>query len=524
MNSLTINRALLSVSDKTHLVELAQELIKRGIEIVSTGGTAKVLKENNIPIIPIQEITGNPESFNGRMKTISFQIGSGILFRRNNQSDQEDAQKLGIKGIDLVVCNLYPFQQVSKNTDDLSELIENIDIGGPTMIRAAAKNFEYVACLTNPSQYAKLISQLDSKRQLPVRVSRDFSLEAFSLTASYDQYIYQTLRQKYDDNDNPPLAFGEMRKLRYGENPHQASWVCEFQNTNSKTISLANAEILQGKELSYNNMIDMDASWKCNSELSITFPKFSCVTIVKHGNPCGASVAKNQTDALKSAWSSDSTSAFGSIITFSEQVSIDSAEWLCDKFVEIIIAPSFSQDALDKFARKKNLRLVVLPNKKNSNEYVVRSINGGLLVQQEDEKQDYEFTSQTQTPFPNQLKQVALYGMIVNKYLKSNSILLAGHKNDHFYIAGAGMGQPNRLDSLKMLAAPRAINNKFEMKDLVLISDAFFPFKDSIEVAAQVGVRYIVQPGGSIRDKEVIEECNRHQIAMSFTEIRHFRH
>ncbi|MAX66221.1 MAG: bifunctional phosphoribosylaminoimidazolecarboxamide formyltransferase/IMP cyclohydrolase PurH [Halobacteriovoraceae bacterium] len=511
-----MKRALLSVSDKTNIVSLAKFLQEKNIEIISTGGTAKVLQENNITITPIQEVTGNPEAFGGRMKTISFEIGSALLFRRENKDDQADAKNLNITPIDFVICNLYPFQAISEQTQDLATRIENIDIGGPTMIRAAAKNYKSVTCLTSPEQYEFFQNNFES---LDEEYRFKMAMEAFEMTAEYDQFIVNTLHKK-----TLPIASTQKKELRYGENPHQKAWLVPWKNTDQDRC-LAQAKQWQGKELSYNNMIDADAAWKTTSDLNQIFPSQSIVTIVKHANPCGVCSASDQVSAIKKAWECDPISSFGSIISFNQKVELQTAQFLLNRFIEIIIAPSFSHEAKDLLKQKKNLRLLEVPNKPSeSHEYVIKSINGALLIQEEDEQNGYEFITVTDKKLPEKFDQLKKFGMIVNKYLKSNSILLAGLSKKDMVIAGAGMGQPNRLDSLKMLAGPRAKALNFAMNEVLLISDAFFPFADSIECAHELGIKFLIQPGGSVKDQEVIKACNQFEIAMEFTNTRHFRH
>lgn len=516
-----MKRALISVSDKTGIVELAKFIHKKGFEIVSTGGTGKVLQDAKIPFTPIQEITGNPESFGGRMKTISFEISSSLLYRRDNRQDLKDANELGIKPIDLVVCNLYPFEEVAKTNGSIESLIENIDIGGPTMIRAAAKNYADVTVLTSPNQYQTFVESYDSQSKEDRFL---LSLAAFKKCASYDQYIFNYLNRNFTDDFAIPLATNTSTELRYGENPHQKAWVAPIKNTNQKT-SLAETIPLQGKALSYNNLLDADSAWKCNSDLYQAHPKKAVLTIIKHGNPCGVSLGAKGIKLLEDAWACDPVSSFGSVICYSHEWDTEMSNWLNDKFVEIIIAPYFTPEAKIMFQAKKNLRLIELaPKEKDRKETTVRSINGGLLIQEEDEKINYEFCTKTQTPLSSELQELRLFGMIVNKYIKSNGITLVGKKQNNFVLAGAGMGQPNRLDSLKLLAAPRARNLGHNLNDLLLISDAFFPFKDSIEVCHNEGIKNIIQPGGSIRDEEVITACDEYNIAMEFSSVRHFRH
>lgn len=516
-----MRRALISVSDKTGVIELAKFIQNEGYEIISTGGTGKTLKEAGISFIPIQEITGNPESFGGRMKTISFEISSSLLYRRNNSEDVKDAQELGVKPIDLVICNLYPFEEVAKVNGSIESLVDNIDIGGPTMIRAAAKNYNDVTVLTSPAQYDLFMSKFGA---LSIEDRFQFSLAAFKLCASYDQFIFTHLTRNFTDNFPSPLALKSDNQLRYGENPHQKAWIAPVNNSNQKQ-SLAQSTPIQGKALSYNNMLDADAAWKCTSDLYQAHDKKAVMTIVKHGNPCGVSLGARGIKLLEDAWSCDPVSSFGSVVCYSHEWDIEMANWLNDKFVEIIIAPHFTPEAKIMFQAKKNLRLIELaPKERDMKETTVRSINGGLLIQDEDEKIDYEFCTKTKKELSTELKELRLFGMIVNKYIKSNGITLVG-KNDHnFILAGAGMGQPNRLDSLSLLAAPRARSLGHNLNQLLLISDAFFPFKDSIEVCREVGIKNIIQPGGSIRDEEVIAACDEFEIAMEFSSVRHFRH
>lgn len=517
-----INRALLSVSNKEGIVELASFLHANQIEIISTGGTAKIIRDNNIPVTPIEEITGTPEAFGGRMKTLSFQIESALLYRRNNPQDILDAEKLGVKRIDLVVCNLYPFEEVAQTTTNHTQLIDNIDIGGPCMIRAAAKNHDHVAVLTHPKHYQDFMQHF-SEQNLTFKIRLNWAIEAFKLTAYYDQYIFNTLNINHQVSTTP-LALEQLTPLRYGENPHQKAWLAKWDNSFSR-ISISRGEQLHGKQLSFNNLVDADAAWKCTSEMNLIYPKRFITTIVKHANPCGVAAAKDPLTSLQYAWDCDPVSSFGSIISFNHEVTESYAQWLSDKFIEIIIAPSFSSSAKELLCKKKNIRLIQCENKPQyAFEKVIKSVSGGILIQEEDELQNYEFHTVTNTSFKAEHKEMYRFGMICNKYLKSNSISLIGKREDAYVLAGAGMGQPNRLDSLKMLAGPRAKALGHQMEKLILFSDAFFPFKDSIEVAHELGIKYIIQPGGSIRDDEVIETCNQFQIAMNFTKTRHFRH
>lgn len=528
-NDVTIQRALLSVSNKDSIVELAQFLLKNGVEIISTGGTAKLLEENKIPVTLIQEITGNPEAFGGRMKSISFQVGSSLLYRRGHATDEIDAKNLNIKPIDLVVCNLYPFSEVVKEGGNEDELIENIDIGGPTMVRAAAKNYESVTVLTDPTQYSIFIEKYEETNSISFINRRDFAIQAFSKTAQYDLSIANKLISDFS-NESTPLAIelNDKQELRYGENPHQKANF--FKTNNKETPGIADANVLQGKALSYNNLLDADAAWKACSDAFHSTDHLSSkysVSVVKHLNPCGLAVASSLDEALKYAWAGDPVSAFGGIICLSGTVNKQIAEFFSDKFVEIIIAPKFDKDAKELFSKKKNLRLLETEiNTKDANELVIRSISGGVLIQDEDTKQDLEYQTVTEASFSSAKLDQARFGTVACKHLKSNGMCLVSKTDtEALWLTGAGMGQPNRLDALRYLTIPRFnLKEDVQITESVLISDAFFPFRDSIDAANEFNIKYIIQPGGSIRDEEVITACNESKIAMAFTGTRHFRH
>lgn len=527
-NSKQIKRALLSVSDKSGIVEVAKRLQSLGVEIVSTGGTAKLLTSNDIKITPISDVTGNPEAFGGRMKSISFQVGSALLYRRGHDQDEADAKKLNINSIDLVICNLYPFDKVVEKNGDEDELIENIDIGGPTMIRAAAKNYESVTVLTDPSQYHYFFNEYDNTKALSFEFRRKMAIEAFKKTAQYDLMISNKLTLDFGDKTLSGVTLSEPQILRYGENPHQTAMFYKTNNTVGN--SLADANVLQGKALSYNNLLDADAAWKACSDAFNSvdhMDKKFAVSVVKHLNPCGLAVAHNINEALELAWKGDPVSAFGGIICFSHEVDEDIASWFDNKFVEIIIAPSFTQDALNVFGQKKNLRLLQTAlNEADSKETVIRSISGGILVQDEDTFIDREFQNVTDKSFNIAQQTLSRFGTQACKHLKSNAIcLISETPSGAIWLSGAGMGQPNRLDALRYLTIPRfELKEGVRITESILISDAFFPFRDSIDEANEFNIKYIVQPGGSIRDEEVISACNEFGIAMAFTGKRHFRH
>lgn len=514
-----LRRALVSVSDKTGIVPFCKFLHSKGIELVSTGGTAKTLAENNIPYIPIEKITGNPEAFGGRMKTISFQVGSALLFRRDNEADLVEAQRLGIEPIDLVICNLYPFEKTARDQKPLPELIENIDIGGPTMVRAAAKNYQYVTCITSPEAYAEVQDELSRTNEVSSHTREKLALQAFTQIAAYDLSIAAELSHRLESG----------KALRYGENPHQRATLLSINNTNSEQ-TLANGNILQGKEISYNNLLDADQAYKCTSELTQYAKGNAVCVIVKHGIPCGVAQHANLLTALEMAWDADSTSAFGGILCFNQEITAPVAEWLKEKFVEVVIAPSFTPDAQKIFSAKKNVRLLAAQLKgSTASEWTVRSINGGILCQDEDQGISTDFKKVTKLTYPESKIPLLNFGLVVTKYLKSNCIGIFSEKNGGLAVITSGVGQPNRLDCITRLIATRlkekniAVNGP-EMKDAILVSDAFFPFKDSIEAANEIGVKFIVQPGGSIRDPEVIEACDHLGISMVMTGKRHFRH
>lgn len=525
-----MKRALLSVSDKEGIVELAQFLRGENIEIVSSGGTRKVLEEQGIKVTPIEEVTGNPEAFGGRMKTLSFQISSALLFRRAHAEDESQAKELGIDPIDLVVCNLYPFDQVVAKGGEYSELIENIDIGGPTMVRAAAKNHDAVTVLTHPSQYARFREEFNKDEgTVSLSVRKEFALSAFEHTADYDALIAQTLGAEIRGEENILHAnLKEAKEVRYGENPHQRGFVLVDPNRQKgRKRTLASAPCLQGKELSYNNYLDADAAWRCNSDLHARCAgenQFT-VTIIKHANPCGAAISSSQLKALSEAWRGDDVSAFGSIIAFNKEVSEDSAQFIAERFVEVVLAPSFSEEAKALFAKKKNLRLIELsPLEGDFKDKMVRTIDGGFVIQDEDNGREEEIITKVGHHKSLENKSLMEFGLTVTKHLKSNAIGIVGLKDGHLSLWGAGMGNPNRRVSLEQAVAKARENGHDDLSECLLISDAFFPFRDNIDLAASFGLKAIIQPGGSIKDKEVLSACEEKGIAMAFSGMRHFRH
>ncbi|MCO5141791.1 MAG: bifunctional phosphoribosylaminoimidazolecarboxamide formyltransferase/IMP cyclohydrolase [Oligoflexia bacterium] len=525
MDDVKIKRAALSVSNKRGIVELAKFLQSAGIELISTGGTGKALSDSGISYTTVESITGNPEAFGGRMKTISFPFASALLYRRNNEEDCKQAEALGVKPIDLVVCNLYPFIEARNSGCSEEKLIEQIDIGGPTMVRAAAKNFSDVVILTDPADYPLLVDELnrtDGATTLSFR--KRMAAKAFRLSAQYEMAISSELSKRFLGEECDYLSLQEGRKLRYGENPHQSATFYKNAQQIGKTI--ASADIIQGKALSYNNILDADAALRSMSDVyqlcKNDFPHI--VSIIKHLNPCGLAAEKSQIQALENAWAGDPVSAFGGILAFSSELSLESVEWLEDKFIELLIAPSIHPDAINRLSKKKNIRVLLCPPREMDSEQMIRSVFGGYLVQNEDEGLADGWKVVTKQKIPEEKIELSKFGILACKHLRSNAIALVRQsKTKGYQLIGAGMGQPNRIDSLRVLAAPRA-KDKCDLNDVVMVSDAFFPFPDVVEQASEEGIRVIIQPGGSIKDQVVIEAADKAKIAMAFTGTRHFRH
>ncbi|NDE14498.1 bifunctional phosphoribosylaminoimidazolecarboxamide formyltransferase/IMP cyclohydrolase PurH [bacterium] len=521
-----ITRALLSVSDKTGIVSLGRFLHEHDVEILSTGGTARALRDAGIPVRMVEDWTGFPECFGGRLKTISPKIYGGLLYRRGNPSHVADANRLQMDPIDLVVCNLYPFAKHVELKSSDEELIENIDIGGPCMIRAAAKNHESVVVCAGPAHYQDLMETMAANAGCTgIDFRRRMSVAAYRATAEYDAAISAELARRLDPGCEAfprVIDLSRQTELRYGENPHQSAALAMGPDH-----GVATATVLQGKDLSWNNLLDADAAWRLASDLAI-FSDQPAVAVIKHGNPCGVAIARNQANALRNAWDQDATSAFGSIISVTHPFDEEMARFIDEKFCEVILAPAFTPEARQILSRKKSLRLLKLDLLRSGRDISVRSISGGFLVQDEDMGLDPEMADMTSLKLDATNREVARFGAIVAKHLKSNAIALVCKTPSGFELAGAGMGQPNRIDSLVRLALPRAHENLkrmgLAMADTVLASDAFFPFADTVESAAAAGIKAIVQPGGSIRDSEVIEACNKLGVAMAFTGRRHFRH
>ncbi|WP_346855063.1 bifunctional phosphoribosylaminoimidazolecarboxamide formyltransferase/IMP cyclohydrolase [uncultured Draconibacterium sp.] len=524
-----IKTALVSVFHKENLDKIVTKLNDLGVKILSTGGTKSFIEGLGVEVTSVESLTGYPSILGGRVKTLHPKVFGGILSRRDNQGDVSQLTEYEIPEIDLVIVDLYPFEDTVASGAEEQDIIEKIDIGGISLIRAAAKNFKDVVIVPSQNEYEPLLSHLEKNNgEFTMAERKWFAGRAFGVSSHYDAAIFSYFNEGVDaGTERISLNGGEV--LRYGENPHQAATFFKFNNS-SEGVSLANAQVLQGKALSYNNMLDADAAWKSASDAyhAVTHLENKvAVSVVKHLNPCGLAVTGNILESLDLAWAGDPISAYGSIICFSDTVTKEVAEWFGKKFVEIIIAPEFTDEALDVFGKKKNLRLLVTPVKNEiTKEKLYRSISGGMLVQDEDEGLDAELNTVTAKEFETSKINLAKFGTVACKHLKSNAIaVVTENENGAFWLTGAGMGQPNRLDSLRYLTMPRFnLKNGLDIENSVLISDAFFPFRDSIEAANEYGVKYIIEPGGSIRDDEVIEACNEFGIAMAFTGRRHFRH
>jgi len=523
-----IKSALISVYHKDKLDVIIKKLHTLDVQLYSTGGTQSFIESLGIPVTPVEALTGYPSILGGRVKTLHPKVFGGILTRRGNEGDQEQIIQYDIPEIDLVLVDLYPFEETVATGASEEDIIEKIDIGGIALIRGAAKNYNDVLIISSREQYPELINLLEEKNgETSQDDRRSFACRAFATSSHYDSAIFSYFSGGAGDKSRISLNDGQL--LRYGENPHQSATFYQFNNVPS-AVSLGKARVLQGKALSYNNLLDADAAWKSASDAyhAVTHIQNKvAVSVIKHLNPCGLAVSDNLLESLELAWAGDPVSAYGSIVCLTGPVTKEVAEWFGKKFVEIIIAPEFTTEALEILGKKKNLRLLVTPVKQEkTGEKLYRSISGGMLVQDEDEGMDTEFKNVAKIQFDRSKLSLAKFGITACKHLKSNSIaLVTENKDGSFWLTGAGMGQPNRLDSLRQLTIPR-FNQKegIQIEEAVLISDAFFPFRDSIEAANEFGIKFIVQPGGSIRDEEVIQACDEFGIAMLFTGRRHFKH
>ena len=516
-----IQRALISVSDKAGVLEFAQSLRDHGVEILSTGGTAKLLRDAGLAVTEVADYTGFPEMLDGRVKTLHPKVHAGILGRRDVPEHVAQMKTHDFPPIDLVVVNLYPFREtVARPNVALAEAIENIDIGGPAMVRSAAKNYASVAVVTDPADYATIAKELSEQGGLSGATRFRLACKAFSHTAEYDGAIsnYLTaLDGEGKPNDFPArlnVQFDQVQTLRYGENPHQQA--AFYRDLKPAPGTLANYQQLQGKELSYNNIADADAAWECVK----SFFQTACV-IVKHANPCGVAVADQQSEAYRSAFATDPTSAFGGIIAFNREVDAATAEAVTKQFVEVLIAPSYSAAALTLLKQKTNVRVLSVELALSHHLWDMKRVGGGLLLQSPDSAlvnaRDLKIVSKRK-PSPAQLDDM-IFAFRVAKFVKSNAIVFCAEGRT----LGIGAGQMSRVDSTR-LAAMKAQQAGLNLANSVAASDAFFPFRDGLDVLAAAGATAVIQPGGSMRDDEVIAAADEHGIVMTFTGVRHFRH
>ena len=522
-------RALISVSDKTGVLELARELYHLGVVLISTGGTAKLLSDAGLPVTEVAQVTGFPEMLDGRVKTLHPLVHGGLLARRDVPTHMAALEEHGIGVIDLLVVNLYPFEAtVAKPDCSLEDAIENIDIGGPAMVRSAAKNWKDVAVLTDASQYASVIQEMKTQGVVSKETKFALAVTAFNRISNYDAAISDYLSSIQHDGTRcefPAQSNGryvKLQDLRYGENPHQKA--AYYRDTHPAPGSLVTAQQLQGKELSFNNIADADAAWECVK----SFNEPACV-IVKHANPCGVAIGVDALDAYQKAFKTDPTSAFGGIIALNSILDVRGALQISKQFVEVLIAPGYTAEALEVFKAKANVRILQLdlPPGGSShfvqgrNAYDIKRVGSGLLVQTADNQQlelkDLRIVTQLQ-PTAQQLQDL-LFAWKVAKYVKSNAIVFcAGGMT-----MGVGAGQMSRLDSAR-IASIKAQHAELSLKGTAVASDAFFPFRDGLDVVVDAGASCVIQPGGSMRDQEVIEAANERGIVMVLTGIRHFRH
>ena len=503
-------RALISVSDKTNIVEFAKGLEKHGFEVISTGGTYTHLKNNGVSCISIEDVTHFPEILEGRVKTLHPKIHGGLLSKRGNELHNKHVAENNIEYIDLVCVNLYPFEAtVKKEGVSEEEIIENIDIGGPSMLRSAAKNFNDVAVVTDINDYTKILEELE-KGGISYETRRALAIKVFNTTASYDAAIANYFNKK--DKLVPErltLSYNLQDSLRYGENPHQKAY--HYVQDNNESYALQNAVQLHGKEMSYNNIQDASAALDILAE----FDETTCVA-VKHMNPCGVAIGSSVFEAYSRAYEADPVSIFGGIVAVNGKVDKETAEKMHSIFLEIILATDYDEEALEILTKKKNLRIYKLSEKNNNHEQQIKSVRGGILVQDFNDKLADEYESVTEKKVDESQQRDVEFGLKVVKHVKSNAIVVVKDGQT----LGIGAGQMNRVGSCKI-----ALEQAGEKaKGAVLASDAFFPMRDSADIAADYGISAIVQPGGSIRDQESIDACNEKGVAMVFSKIRHFKH
>ncbi len=519
-NHIPIQRALISVSDKTGVVEFAKFLASRNVKILSTGGTAKLLAENGVKVVEVGDYTGFPEMMDGRVKTLHPRVHGGILARRDLAHHVEAMNKYDIPAIDMVVVNLYPFAAtIAKPDVTLEDAIENIDIGGPAMVRASAKNYPFVAIVTDAGDYKSLTAEMKA-HDGAIRHDTRFALakKAFTHTAEYDGMISTYLSSLDEDSnrrvfpDKLHLTFTKAQDMRYGENPHQDA--AFYVEKHPAVGTLAHFKQLQGKELSYNNIADADAAWQCSRAFEVP----TCVS-VKHANPYGVAIAENTLYAYLRALETDPTSAFGGISAFNREVDAATAEAVSKQFVEVVLAPAFSASARKVFATKQNVRLLEIPFAPAIKDVDMKRVGGGLLVQSSDDFDVAQLKVVTRRKPTAEEMNDLLFAFRVAKFVKSNAIVFCRYG----MTLGVGAGQMSRVDSTK-IAAIKATNAGLSLKGSVAASDAFFPFRDGLDVIADAGATAVIQPGGSMRDDEVIAAADERGLAMVITGMRHFRH
>ena len=525
-----IRTALLSVSDKQGIVPFAQALHALGVKLISTGGTAKLLADNGLPVTEVSSLTQFPEMLDGRVKTLHPTVHGGLLARRDSKEHMDAIAAHGIAPIDMLVINLYPFNQtVAKDDCSFDEAVENIDIGGPAMLRAAAKNHQDVTVLISPDDYEPILSEMKA-HQNTVSYATNLRLakKVFAHTAQYDGAIANYLSSLGGDLDHTSrslypetlhLAFTKVQEMRYGENPHQSA--AFYRDTATVAGALANYHQLQGKELSYNNIADADAAWECVKSFSADSTAGAACVIIKHANPCGVATGTTGLEAYQKAFKTDPSSAFGGIIALNVACDGPMAEAISKQFVEVLIAPSFTAEAKAIFAGKQNVRLLEIPLGIEFNAFDMKRVGGGLLVQSPDFKnvaQSELCVVSKRQPTPTELADM-MFAWRVAKFVKSNAIVYCANG----MTLGIGAGQMSRVDSARM-ASIKAENAGLSLASSAVASDAFFPFRDGLDVVVAAGASCAIQPGGSMRDEEIIAAANEHGIAMVFTGTRHFRH
>jgi len=513
-----IKRALLSVFDKSGIVEFAEGLSELNIDIIATAGTSKVLQEHNIPHRRVADVTGFKEMLGGRVKTLHPKILGGLLALRDDPQQIEEARKGGIELIDLLVINLYPFEEVIKKKGvGLGEALENIDIGGPALIRAAAKNYPHVAVITHPSQYEPVLAEIRQRGgEVSGQTCHRLAVEAFRLTSRYDEVIASYLEKQKEVAfpEHLRLDFQKVQELRYGENPHQRAAL--YRDMRSPGPGITDYRQLHGKELSFNNICDLDAAVNLLREFDLP-----CAVIIKHNNPCGVATGQDVLSAYRAARATDPVSAFGGIVGFNRPVDVPAAQELIQMFLEVVVAPGFDERALEILKTKKNLRIMEYKGGFSADGYDFKRVSGGLLLQDKDlrgfDDVDYRVVTR-RAPTPKELAALRFAWRVV-KWVKSNAVVFTREDRT----IGIGAGQMSRVDAVE-LAVFKAKKSGLSLKGTVVASDAFFPFRDGIDVAAEAGATAVIQPGGSIRDEEVIKAADEHNMAMVFTGVRHFRH